>query len=262
MRRLAAGLAVVLVAAAAGAALRAAGSGAGAAPVPGRPSALPGATVSADTRFSPRAALSTRSGHVIATARGRRVTVYARPSMHARGRTLRARTFHGRRLALVFLVKRRRGIWLEVHLPTRPNRATGWIRPHAVRLSQTAYRIEVRLRSHRLVLWRGRRAVLRTPIATGRAVSPTPTGRYYVTDLIRPPDPHGFFGPYALGLSAHSDVYTSFEGGDGQVGIHGTSRPGALGRDVSHGCIRVRNAAIVRLAHTVPLGTPVDVARR
>jgi lipoprotein-anchoring transpeptidase ErfK/SrfK len=262
MRRLAAGLAVVLVAAAAGAALRAAGSGAGAAPVPGRPSALPGATVSADTRFSPRAALSTRSGHVIATARGRRVTVYARPSVHARGRTLRARTFHGRRLALVFLVKRRRGIWLEVHLPTRPNRATGWIRPHAVRLSQTAYRIEVRLRSHRLVLWRGRRAVLRTQIATGRAVSPTPTGRYYVTDLIRPPDPHGFFGPYALGLSAHSDVYTSFEGGDGQVGIHGTSRPGALGRDVSHGCIRVRNAAIVRLAHTVPLGTPVDVARR
>jgi lipoprotein-anchoring transpeptidase ErfK/SrfK len=161
----------------------------------------------------------------------------------------------------VFLVKRRRGSWLEAYLPTRPNRSTGWLRVRDVRLSQTAYRIQVRLRSHRLVLWKGRRAVLRTPIGTGRALSPTPTGRYYVTDLIRPPDPHGFFGPYALGLSAHSDVYTSFEGGDGQVGIHGTNRPAALGHDVSHGCIRVRNAAVSRLARAVPLGTPVDIAR-
>ena len=48
-----------------------------------------------------------------------------------------------------------------------------------------------------------------TKIAKGRAISPTPTGRYYVTDLIRPPDPDGFYGPYALGLSAHSPVYTT-----------------------------------------------------
>jgi len=259
MRRAAAALAVLVAAVAAAVALR--GGGDETPRDPGRLSALPGARVSTDTRFSPDAARSDSGRSVIATARARQILVRARPSTQARGRTLRARRFHGRRLPLVFLVRRSRGGWLQVHLPTRPNRATAWIRRRAVRLNQTPYRLQVRLRTHRLVLWRGRRAVLRTPIGTGRAVSPTPTGRYYVTDLIRPPDPHGFFGPYALGLSAHSPVYTSFEGGDGQVGIHGTDAPGALGHDVSHGCIRVRNPAIRRIAHLVPLGTPVDIAR-
>jgi hypothetical protein len=78
---------------------------------------------------------------------------------------------------------------------------------------------------------------------------------------LRPPDPRGFYGPYALGLSAYSPVYTSFAGGDGQVGIHGTDNPGAIGRDVSHGCIRVANAAVARLARRLPLGTPVVIVR-
>jgi lipoprotein-anchoring transpeptidase ErfK/SrfK len=111
------------------------------------------------------------------------------------------------------------------------------------------------------VLFKGRRPVLRTKIAKGRAVSPTPTGRYFVTDLLRPPDPQGFYGPYALGLSAHSPVYTTFAGGDGQVGLHGTNQPSVLGTDVSHGCIRVANPVITRLARLVPLGTPVDISR-
>ncbi len=101
--------------------------------------------------------------------------------------------------------------------------------------------------------------MLRAPIAVGRAVSPTPTGSYFVTDLLRPPDPRGFYGPYAFGLSAYSPVYTSFAGGDGQVGIHGTNTPSVLGNDVSHGCVRVANATIARLARTVPLGTPVAI---
>jgi lipoprotein-anchoring transpeptidase ErfK/SrfK len=102
---------------------------------------------------------------------------------------------------------------------------------------------------------------VRAPIGVGRAVTPTPTGRYYLTDLLRPPDPRGFYGPYAFGTSAHSRVLTSFAGGDGQVGLHGTNLPGALGHDVSHGCIRVTNDVITRLARTLPLGTPIVIAR-
>src|SRR3954454_3069971 len=260
MRHAAAALSVLVVAVAAGAGLSC-GGGDGAPRVPGRLSALPGEPASSNTRFSPDAARSEKGRSVIATARSQRVVVRTRPSGHARGRALRARRFHGQRLPLVFLVKRSRGDWVQAYLPTRPNRATGWIRARELRLTSTPYRLQVRLRSHRLVLWRGTRAVLRTRMGPGRAASPPPTGRYYVTDLIRPPDPHGFFGPYALGLSAHSSVYTSFEGGDGQVGVHGTNAPGALGQDVSHGCIRVRNTVISRLAHLVALGTPVDIAR-
>jgi lipoprotein-anchoring transpeptidase ErfK/SrfK len=206
------------------------GGGGGA---PERPSALPVHPVSSATRFSGSAVVSTAGRSLIATDR------------------------HGR----VFLVKRRRGGRLRVYLPTRPNRSTGWVPARNLRLTSTPYRLQVQLRRHRLVLRRSGRVVLRAPIGVGRAVSPTPVGRYFVTDLLRPADPHGFYGPYALGLSAHSDVYTSFAGGDGQVGLHGTSDPAGLGHDVSHGCIRVRNAVITRLAHTLPLGVPVDISR-
>jgi lipoprotein-anchoring transpeptidase ErfK/SrfK len=161
----------------------------------------------------------------------------------------------------MFLVERRRERWLTVRLPSRPNLSTGWLRAADVELTATPYRIEVRLRRHRLIMWHGEKRVLRATNAKGNAVSPTPIGRYYVTDLLRPPDPDGVYGPYALGLSAHSPVYTSFAGGNGQVGIHGTNRPSVLGSDVSAGCIRVRNRVITRLAKRVPLGTPVEIRR-
>ena len=62
-----------------------------------------------------------------------------------------------------------------------------------------------------------------------------------------------------FGLSAFSDVYTSFAGGPGQVGLHGTNDPSGLGRDVSHGCVRVTNEAITALAQQLPMGTPISI---
>jgi lipoprotein-anchoring transpeptidase ErfK/SrfK len=256
-RTLALRVAAVLACAAVGLVVRAAlQSGGGRAGV----TALPGRTAPAPTAFDAAAAQSRAipgGTSVIATAKDRSIVVRDRPG-HGR-RRLAARRFHGRRIPLTFLVRSRRPGWLEVDLPTRPNHATGWVRPADVRLTRTRMRIVVHLGAHRLELRDGRRSVLRTRIAVGKALSPTPHGRYFVTDLVRPPDPAGFYGPYALGLSAHSSVYTSFEGGDGQVGIHGTNRPGAIGSDVSHGCIRVDNRAVTRLAARVPLGTPVDI---
>jgi lipoprotein-anchoring transpeptidase ErfK/SrfK len=256
-----AALALVVLAAAAlaGLAASAALSGGEAGP---RLSSLPRAPGGASA-FDP-AALRAQPGRragVIATARGAAIRVHARPTAGARTRTLRARRVGGRRIPLTFLVVERRGGWVRARLPTRPNLSTGWLRAAGVRFAATEYRVRVQLRRHRLLLLRGAKVLLRAPIGTGRAVSPTPTGTYFVTDLLRPPDPGGVYGPYALGLSAHSPVYTSFAGGDGQVGLHGTNRPGALGRDVSHGCIRVANAVITRLARLVPLGTPVEISR-
>jgi lipoprotein-anchoring transpeptidase ErfK/SrfK len=69
----------------------------------------------------------------------------------------------------------------------------------------------------------------------------------------------GAYGPFALGLSAHSDVLTEFAGGDGQVGIHGTNDPATIGQAVSHGCVRVTNDVITRLEALVSLGTPVTI---
>jgi len=94
-------------------------------------------------------------------------------------------------------------------------------------------------------------------IAVGKSLTPTPRGRYFITDLIRSRDP--FYGPYALGLSAYSPVLTSYAGGDGQLGIHGTNQPWSIGQSVSAGCIRVDNRTVRRLARLLPLGTPVVI---
>lgn len=267
LRRSAGAVAVVLLAAVAGLALGgmlSGGGDGGARAQDGDPAALAHAAPAAGgpTDFSPGAARSEPARGVAIVARGRRVSVavHAQPGGGGgRVRRVQRRTVDGRRLPVVFSVLARRGGWLKVELPVRPNKSRGWVRAQDVRLARTPYRIEIRLRDHRLIVFAHDRVTLRAPIAVGRAVSPTPTGRYFVADLLRPPDPNGFYGPYALGLSAYSPVYTSFAGGDGQVGIHGTNTPRVLGSDVSHGCIRVSNATVTRLARLVPLGTPVRI---
>ena len=102
--------------------------------------------------------------------------------------------------------------------------------------------------------------VRRVLVGVGRAVTPTPSGTYYVVSRIRPLDPGSVYGAFAFGLSAHSNVYARFGfGGDGRIGLHGTNDPSGVGHDVSHGCIRMTNAAILRLARLLPLGTPVAI---
>jgi lipoprotein-anchoring transpeptidase ErfK/SrfK len=96
-------------------------------------------------------------------------------------------------------------------------------------------------------------------VAVGAADTPTPTGNYYLYVLLQSPDPGGPYGPYAYGLSSHSDALATFAGGDAEIGIHGNDDASALGQSVSHGCVRMDNAGITELAKQLPLGTPVDI---
>ncbi len=256
-RRMLAGVAVVLAVAAGGLLLR------GAVPdVKGARAALPaflGGGASAPGRFSSAAAQTRRvpRGHsLIAAAKRRSIRVYRR-ARGRRPRRLRARVFEGQRIPLRFMVLSRRKGWLRVQLPKRPNRSSGWVRRRDVRLRTTPYRIVIDRGGRRLTLLKRGRPVKRVPVALGTSLTPTPRGRYFVTDLIRSSDP--FYGPFALGLSAYSPVLTSYAGGDGQLGIHGTNQPWSIGRKVSAGCIRVDNRVIRRLARLIPLGTPVVI---
>jgi lipoprotein-anchoring transpeptidase ErfK/SrfK len=192
----------------------------------------------------------------VAYAHGRRVFVYAHPGAR-RPRTSLPNPYRGGRLA--FLARALRPHWVRVYLPTRPNGSSGWVRRRQVDVLLDYYRLRIDLRRRRLTVWRRGRVVMRQPVGVGRAATPTPTGRYYVVELIQLSNPRGSYGPYAFGISAHSDVYTRFGGGDGEIGIHGTDYPAGVGTRVSHGCIRLHNAAVVRLAKLVPLGTPVDI---
>ena len=149
--------------------------------------------------------------------------------------------------------------WLEVLVPVRPNGTTGWLPADGLEVRQVDLAVEVDLTQRTLTLTEGDTVVLTSPVAVGAEGTPTPTGRFAVTDKLATPEPSSAYGPFAIGLSGHSDVLTEFAGGDGQIGIHGTDDPSSIGQAVSHGCVRVPNDVITTLSEVLPLGTPVTV---
>ena len=161
---------------------------------------------------------------------------------------------------LVFEVRRQQGGWVEVALPVRPNGTTAWIAAGTVTLSRNPFRIEVDVSDHHLVVWESDQIVVDTPVGIGTGTTPTPIGSFYLIELLAPSDPGGLYGPYAFGLSGYSETLASFNGGEGVIGIHGTNDPGSIGRDSSHGCIRVPNETIAHMASILPLGTPVVIS--
>lgn len=149
--------------------------------------------------------------------------------------------------------------WLEVSLPVRPNGTRGWIRASSVAITEHRFRIVVELDAHRLTLFNDGQVAESFPIGVGTSDTPTPGGEFYIKELLQPPDPGGPYGTYAYGLSGYSDVLQSFNGGSGVVGIHGTNDDSTVGRDVSHGCIRLHNSDIEKLVGILPLGVPVEI---
>jgi lipoprotein-anchoring transpeptidase ErfK/SrfK len=160
----------------------------------------------------------------------------------------------------VFLVTDRKPGWLHVLLPVQPNGSSGWIATSQVKTAKTSYWVQVLRSGHRLRVYRGKKVLISTPAAIGSTDTPTPGGAYYLTELLQPPNPGGDYGPYAYGLSGQSQALTQFNGHDPVIGIHGTNEPKLLGTSVSHGCIRVSNTVITRLAKMLPLGTPVQIS--
>jgi len=201
---------------------------------------------------------------LIATATGGRVDIYNDPSKHTPRAVLpNPWDLNGAAsdpIPQAFrVIRRRTDGWVEVELPERPNGQSGWIQPDEVRLTQTPYRIEVSLAAHHITVFDKTAIVYQGPVATGATATPTPTGSYYLRVLLKSSNPSSVYGPFAFGLSAHSDALTTFSGSDAEIGLHGNDNATDLGRSVSHGCIRMDNAAITTLAKFLPLGTPVDI---
>jgi lipoprotein-anchoring transpeptidase ErfK/SrfK len=213
-----------------------------------------GTAHSTDSGQSPAAASAVQKRSIVAQARGT-VPVYHRPG--ARKAFVKYSSSNGYGQPRVFLIAQRRPGWEKVYLPQRPNGTTGWVRDRSVSLAYDPYTVVVSLSQQRVHVYRAGRQILVTKAGVGRSVSATPSGKYFLVMLLKQPDPNGMYGPYAFGTSAFSNTYYHFGGGPGEIGLHGTDDPQALGTNVSHGCIRVSNAAITRLARILPLGTPV-----
>jgi hypothetical protein len=146
--------------------------------------------------------------------------------------------------------------WVRVRLPMRPNGRKGWVRRetlgpfHVVRTQ-----LRINRTTLRATLYRRGRKVWSSRIGVGRPGMETPAGRFYIRERLT-----GFgavYGPVAFGTSAYSRL-SDWPGG-GVVGIHGTNQPGLIPGRPSHGCIRIPNPAVLRLARMLPLGTPVRV---
>jgi L,D-transpeptidase-like protein len=148
--------------------------------------------------------------------------------------------------------------WVRVRLPVLPNGTTGWVpRSTLGPYNEIWTHLVIDRRLFTATLYRKGRAVFRTRVGVGKPYWPTPPGEFYVRERIT-----GFsdliYGPLAFGTNARSSVLTDWPGG-GFIGIHGTNQPEILPGRVSHGCVRMPNAAVRRLSHLMPLGTPVTI---
>ena len=159
----------------------------------------------------------------------------------------------------VLVVLQAQGDRLQVMLPTRPNNSVGWVTARDVAVTTTNFQVKVSLGGHRVQVFKGTEKVVDTPAGVGTGDTPTPPGVYFIVGLLKPTN-RGY-GPYAYALSAHSDKLETFAGGDGRIGLHGTDDPSSIGKNVSHGCIRIPNDVISNMAEHIglPLGTPVIV---
>lgn len=193
----------------------------------------------------------------IATARHSTVDIYKTPGDASPNLQLHNPNPDG--APRVFLVTESKADWLHVLLPVQPNGSQGWISAGQVSTTKTGYWVQVLRSNHRLKVFQGKKMLIDTPAAIGSTDTPTPGGAYYLTELLQPPNPNGDYGPYAYGLSGQSTALTQFNGRDPVIGIHGTNEPKLLGTSISHGCVRVSNAVITRLAKMLPLGTPVQI---
>ncbi len=149
--------------------------------------------------------------------------------------------------------------WLRVMLPGRPNGSTGWIAQQGTRELVTDWHIVVDLAARRVRVYSAGHALRAFRAVVGKPSTPTPTGEFFVEETLRM-SPGEAGGPFALALSARSNVLQEFEGGQGQIAMHGRDNlGGTLGAAESHGCIRLASTSIEWLAARIAPGTPVTI---
>jgi lipoprotein-anchoring transpeptidase ErfK/SrfK len=149
-----------------------------------------------------------------------------------------------------------RGAWVGVISTTLPNGVVGWVPRRELNLRPVDWSIEISLSSRVLVLRHGGEVVRRVTVGIGASSSPTPVGRYVVTDHIDPGAQASVYGCCILALSGHQPHPPAgwSANRDWRLAIHG----GATGA-VSAGCIHADTATLRYLMRRTPLGTPVTV---
>jgi lipoprotein-anchoring transpeptidase ErfK/SrfK len=150
--------------------------------------------------------------------------------------------------------------WYRVWLAVPPNESRGWVRDGQMAFYTTASKIVIDLSQRELMVYRRGELLNTFPVAVGRPGLETPTGHFFITQKLRPPDPSGVYGVLQLGTSATQPKLNGWPDG-GLVAIHGTNEPGLIGKAISHGCVRMKNAAVQEVSSLVPAGSPVIIQK-
>jgi hypothetical protein len=149
-------------------------------------------------------------------------------------------------------------VWLRIRIPQRPNGHTGWVREEQLsNLKVVTTHLTIDRSKLRATLRKGGKVIWRSPIGVGAPGTRTPGGRFWIRERLRNLGGSPVYGPWAFGTAAYSKL-SDWPGG-GVVGIHGTNEPGLIPGRPSHGCVRVPNARISRIARIMPVGTPVRI---
>jgi lipoprotein-anchoring transpeptidase ErfK/SrfK len=150
--------------------------------------------------------------------------------------------------------------WLGVISPLAGNGRVGWIPQSAANLTRVPFEVRVSLSAHKLMVLNDGRVLKQYPVAVGKPSSPTPTGRFAVTDRLLTGDPQSAYGCCILALSAMAPHAIADWSGGNRVAIHSTPETASIGNSVTHGCVRVDLAEGRWLLDHVPLGTPTLIS--
>lgn len=152
-----------------------------------------------------------------------------------------------------------RGHWIGVTSTDIPNGTLGWLKRDGLRASTTHVSVRIDLSQRSLELRDGRKVLRRASVGIGRPGSPTPIGRFSVTDEIPGSRYGAYYGCCIVALSGHQ-LHTppGWQGGN-RLAIHGTDNPASIGVPSSAGCLHADADDLRVLMRRVPLGTPVFI---
>jgi len=191
------------------------------------------------------------AGQPIATIAGA-TPVYASPGGR-RTAVIARRTEFGTSRWLAVLAARRG--WLQVIATELPDGRTGWIRADRTRLQSSPWTIRASISRRRVEVLSSGHVVRSFTVAIGKPATPTPRGRFGVTDKLHYKGGSAAYGCCVLGLTGH----LRYPGNGSRMAIHGTSAPGSIGTAASFGCLRAGAADMRWLIRNVWLGSIVEI---
>lgn len=153
----------------------------------------------------------------------------------------------------------------ETYKPSTEKQATPSVVPDAAQIA-----VEVHTRDNMLRLLENGKLVAAYPVTIGSEQTKSPQGEWKVRGVARlpdfrydssflktgergdktyllPPGPNNLVGVVWIALNRRG------------IGLHGTGEPDSIGRSASHGCVRLANWDIVRLATRVRAGVRVTI---